>query len=148
MSLPFVLRVRRTAYGYRLHVEGEATLRRHPALFELFVVQILDQTPYSVVVDLTGCAHVDDRFLGTLFDLDRHYGWPGAGRFAVVMRQRAERPLDDGFGDEVELPALEPGSADLESHLLGWHGLLARLGEPGDGAEERDDEPAALLACR
>jgi hypothetical protein len=145
MSRPFALRAARTPNGYRLRVEGRATLRGRPALLELFVVQLLDRTPCSVVVDLTECEHLDERFLDALFDLERHYGHAGSGRFALLTRLGAPPAAETDRCDEVELPALEPGATDLEAHLMGWHRLLARLAYAHGPSPGR--EAAAALAC-
>jgi hypothetical protein len=148
MTPPFVLRVGRTASGYRLRVEGEATFRGRPALFELFVLQVLDRAPGSVVVDLTGCTHLDRRFLATLFDLDRQYGSTGGGRFSVVTAREASR-APRVLGEEAVLPAFEPGGADLVRHLMGWHRILARLsdGLPAPLAPYPAEPATAQFAC-
>ncbi|MDR3639613.1 MAG: hypothetical protein P4L84_37780 [Isosphaeraceae bacterium] len=149
MSMPFTLRVGRTASGYCLRVEGHATRRGHPALFELFVVQVLDCCPCSVVVDLTACELLDDQFLSVLFDLDNHYGQAGDRRFAIVVRTGAGHEGPECLGGELELPALEPGAIDLESHLMGWHRLLEQLADPQEGMTEPHREHAVPeLACR
>jgi len=156
------LRVGRTANGYCLRVEGRATQREHPALFELFVVQVLDHTPCLLVVDLTTCKHVDDRFLDTLLDLGLHYGCGGSARFAIAVGPEtglvAWNPLASPLavlpeapkvlGDEFELPPLAPGTVDLEDHLADWHGRLARLGGPYVTRFKRRPEPLLTgLAC-
>ena len=135
MPMSSVLRVGRTASGYRFRLEGEAALRGHLALFELFVVQLLDRTAGSVVVDLSDCTRVDDRFLDMLFDLGRLYAGAGARRFTIATQS----PREAAGADEIELPGLELGGADIERHLAGWHRLLGLLAGP-----RRD----AVLACR
>lgn len=148
MPPPSALRVGRTLDGFSLRVEGRATLREHPALLELFIVQVLDHAAGSLVVDLTGCQYLDDRFLATLLDLARHYGYGPAARFGIAAGDDAafvspvlfhappsvlcEAPQT--LGEDIELPPMQPGAADLETHLIEWHGRLARLAERREAA--------------
>ena len=143
MPRPSALRVGRTADGFALRVEGRATLREHPALLELFIVQVLDHEAGSLVVDLTGCHYLDDRFVATLLDLARHYGHGRSARFAIAAGTDAaflspllfDAPLSvlfdapETLGEEIDLPLMQPGASDLETHLTEWHGRLARLAE-------------------
>lgn len=143
MPPPSALRVGRTLDGFSLRVEGRATLREHPALLELFIVQVLDHAAGSLVVDLTGCQYLDDRFLATLLDLARHYGYGPSARFGIAAGDEAAfvPPMlfhaslgvlcqaPQTLGEEIELPLMQPGAADLETHLTEWHRRLAHLGE-------------------
>jgi hypothetical protein len=141
MFSPSALRIGRTSSGYCLRVEGRATHRQHPALLELFVVQVLDHAPCTLVVDLTDCEHLDGRFLDTLLDLQRHYGLGPTARFTIAARgemaaRLAPTRLDivpeppASLGNESELPPMEAGTNDLEAHLVDWHRRLALLGVP------------------
>lgn len=162
MTPPSALRVGRTVDGYYLRVEGRATLREHPALLELFIVQVLDHGPDSLVIDLSGCEYLDDHFLATLLDLARHYGCGPVARFTIAAGtdvsavfpafldapREALREAPDTNGEELELPPLEPGATDLESHLTDWHCRLARLTEPHQpGFAAHPSFRIAALAC-
>lgn len=143
MPPPSALRVGRIVDGFALRVEGRATFREHPALLELFIVQVLDHAAGSLVVDLTACQYLDDRFLTTLLDLAHHYGHGPSARFAIaagtdaaflspVFFNAPARVLCNApqtLGEEIELPLMQPGASDLETHLTEWHGRLARLAE-------------------
>lgn len=143
MPPPSALRVGRTVDGFALRVEGRATFREHPALLELFIVQVLDDAAGSLVVDLTGCQYLDDRFLATLLDLALHYGHGPDARFAIAAGADAallspvlfDAPpsilcaAPQTLGEEIELPQMQPGASDLETHLTEWHHRLARLAE-------------------
>jgi hypothetical protein len=159
LPIPSALRVGRTDDGYRIRVAGQGTSRLCPALLSLLVVEVLDHIPGQVVVDLTACEFLDARFRNCLIDLHRHFG-TGQGdppRFAIAANfetaAHLRLPLDldsssegrrpEILGDEVDLLPMEPGTGDLDLHLMEWFERLASLDGPHRAVFERLSERLA-----
>jgi hypothetical protein len=155
MSTRPALKVGRTSAGYRIRVEGRGTCREMPALLGLFVVQVLDRTDRSLVIDLTVCEELDAKFAATLVDLHGHYGHGEPPRFAITAPAAADLPgcspfpvcLAASFTDspeidtpELALPPMKAGTRDLEQHLKRWHRRLAFL------ESRKPESPNALAA--
>ena len=159
MPIPSPLNVGRTRSGYRIRVEGRGTLREGPAVLGLFVVQLLDDVACTVVVDLSPCEDLDGRFLGSLLDLQRHYGHGRPPRFSIAMAPEARRRLlsrtpalallkvvrecPEVLGEEAPLPSPVVGTSDLDLHLREWHLRLASLEGTGRVPHGRRVNPPA-----
>ena len=150
-----VLKVARTATGYCLRVEGRGTMRESQSAAQ-FVAGPLEHEGASVVVDLSGCDHLDSTFLGCLVEMQRRVnktpGAPGVTgpkfivsapaekvkkllaptRLDVVLKTSAE-PVQLA-GQWVELPAADPASPDVIRHVMECHRRLAELGGPQQAA--------------
>jgi anti-anti-sigma regulatory factor len=144
-----VLKVARTPTGYCLRVEGRGTMRESQSAAQ-FVAVPLEREGASVVVDLSGCDHLDSTFLGCLVEMQRRAGGATPARLLVsappekvkkllsptkldlVLKTTAEPP--QVAGEFVSLPAAEPGTPDVMRHVMECHRLLAETGAPQKAA--------------
>jgi anti-anti-sigma regulatory factor len=144
-----VLKVARMANGYCLRVEGRGTMRESRSAAE-FVAKPLESPDTTVVVDLSGCDHLDSTFLGCLVEMQRRAGKASPGRFVVSAPPEKLRKLlgptkldavlkttacaPEVTSEFLSLPAADPASTDVMRHVMECHRLLAELGGPQQAA--------------
>jgi anti-anti-sigma regulatory factor len=130
----------------------------------------LEHEGASVVVDLSGCDHLDSTFLGCLVEMQRRAGRATPPRLVVsaspekvkkllsptkldlVLKTTADPP--QVVGEFVALPAAEPGTPEVMRHVMECHRLLAQTGAPqkaafaaiADGIERELDKAAGKPA--
>lgn len=123
-------------------VSGRATLLHSPAL-RAFARHWLRDRGGTLLLDLSGCRHMDSTFIGTLLFLQRQLGDPGRGRLRVINPSEDCRRLlrEMGVADlfeveqglalpEGEWTPLDPdtgGSSQVRACALEAHHTLASL---------------------
>ncbi len=116
------------------------------------------------MIDLSGCDYLDSTFLGCLVDLHKRHGRGRPPRFEVAAPRRCAAAcspssrldallnlIDEApevVGEELDLPAVAAGPAELGRHVMECHRRLAELGGPDQAAFERiADQFARELAA-
>ncbi len=139
------LRVRRTASGVLVQVEGHGTLGQSPSLHE-FAVQWLEAQfrTGTVVVDLSECDYLDSTFLGCLAGLHRKYNRTVPHCFIVAAPNDKSRKLlapthlnevldvtdvcPAPIGESFVLTGPMLSTVDRGRHVMECHRLMAELG--------------------
>jgi anti-anti-sigma regulatory factor len=161
MSVPTVVKVGRTATGYRLRVEGRGTMWESPAV-QQFAMRALEDQAALLAVDLSACDYLDSTFLGCLVVLHKRFGSAMPERLWIVAPpETCHRLLNpahldallktsdsspDVTGEELTIPTVSIGMRELGEHIMECHRRLAEVvGRERDAFAEVADGLAAEL---
>jgi anti-anti-sigma factor len=147
------LTLTKTADGFVLRVDGRGTIRESPALREVGMSCLNQESSDKLTVDLSCCDFMDSTFLGCLVALHKRGSRVGPGRFWIAAPPEhrhallSATSLDRYFTqiDDTPPPVGPPQSIDvhrldaqsLGRHVLECHRQLAQLDGPNQQAFTR-----------